>query len=605
MATAPAASSFTFSAADVTMDGGSVNISIMCTNNAYSHKLRHAFGTIATLAAGNTSYKWVPTAAQLTKFWAEVPNQKSRQINVMLDTYNGSTLVGTATRTLNIILSEVTGKPVYNSYTFTDSNTVAKNMGIWVYGKSKTSTTTYNGEFKYGSKYDETTWHPGSPFNNAPGYNNLADALNWAAGLSEDPVQVSIESKIKDSRGLWSNVVTNKYYVANYKAPHLDVFEVLRCNASGAEDDNGTKAKVTVKGSWSAMKVGTTYKNAAILKVGYRVAGSTGAYTFQNISVTGGTVNVSQLLTVTLAANADYEFSAIFSDTFSESDARSEVGFSNVGNILYVSPDGKQVVIGSDTGNNVSIDEDSLDIRDKSTVLATFTKDNIKLGTDAATINMPYLSIRSASSGGTQLAAPSGFHVEACPAHSGKFAYIDTSGYKKQYGFSESDAFVRLMANVVLGAGSVPKSAIITASAKYNGNSQIDLDADNVTLYGEPIVDFVQKQGWSGDWYYRQWKSGKAECWANVKTSGFNSGWSAQGGNWIKVFTKALPFTGKSFISAQASTDYYGFATVNGPQNAQVNNWLTTFSTCICEINGSEGVDNEHCIQMYWLGTWK
>lgn len=597
------ASTFAFSASNITMDGGSVDISITCADNTYTHKLRHDYGDIATLAAGVTSYTWAPTAAQLTKYWEESPKFRSRNITVMLDTYNGSTLVGTISRLLQIILSETTGKPVYKGYTITDSGSiVAKEMGIWVYGKSKATTTKIDVDFKYGSNWVEDSWHPGLPFNNAPAYRSPSEALDWAAGLSKDPVQVDIESIVKDSRGLWSNVVTNKYYVANYKAPHLDTFEVLRCNASGVEDDNGTKAKVTIKGSWSAMKVGTTYKNSATLKVGYMVVGSTSAYTFQNISVTGGTVNVSQLLTATLAADTDYEFSAIFSDEFSESDARSEVGFSNVGNILYVSPDGKQVVIGSDTGNNVSIDEDSLDIRDKSTVLATFTKDNIKLGTDAATINMPYLSIRSASSGGTQLAAPSGFHVEACPAHSGKFAYIDTSGYKEQYGFSESDAFVRLMANVVLGAGSVPKSAIITASAKYHGNSQIDLDADNVTLYGEPIVDFVQNEGTSGGWYYRQWKSGKAECWCKVQTSGFTSGWSPQGNNYVRAFTKALPFTGKAFISAQVSVDYYAHATIENPNNSS---WLTTFSTYICESVGSEGVDQDHVIQMYWLGTWK
>ena len=597
------ASTFTFSESGITMDGGSVDISITCADNTYTHKLRHDYGDIATLAAGVTSYTWAPTAVQLTKFWEETPKTRWRNINVMLDTYNGSTLVGTITRILRIILSEATGKPVYNGYTITDSgSTVAKEMGIWVYGKSKSPITKIDVDFKYGSNYVEDSWHPGLPFNNAPAYRSPSEALDWAAGLSKDPVQVDIESIVKDSRDIWSNVVTNKYYVANYKAPHLDTFEVLRCNASGMEDDSGTKAKITIKGSWSAMKVNSVYKNAATLKVGYRPEGSTDAYTFQSISISAGIVEVSQLLNATLAADTDYEFSVIFSDKFSESDARSEVRFSNVGNILYVSPDGKQIVIGSNIGNNVSIDEDSLDIRDKSTVLATFAKDRIKLGTDTATINMPYLSISSASSGGTQLAAPSGFHVEACPAHSGKFAYIDTSGYKAQYGFSESDAFVRLMANVVLGANSTPAIATITASAIYNGNSQINLEADNININSTPITDFVVAEGTSNSWYYRKWNSGKAECWCRVVTSGFTSGWVAHGNNYVKLFEKPLPFTGKQLISAQASTDYYGYATI---ENTRSSTWLTKFSTNICESMGSEGVDQEHVITMYWLGTWK
>ena len=158
------------------------------------------------------------------------------------------------------------------------------------------------------------------------------------------------------------------------------------------------------------------------------------------------------------------------------------------------------------------------------------------------------------------------------------------------------------MANVVLGAGSVPRSAIITASAKYNGNSQINLEADNININSTPITDFVVAEGTSNSWHYRKWNSGKAECWCRVVTSGFTSGWVAHGNNYVKLFEKPLPFTGKQFISAQVSTDYYGYATV---ENARSTTWLTKFSTNICESMGSEGVDQDHAITMYWLGTWK
>lgn len=135
-----------------------------------------------------------------------------------------------------------------------------------------------------------------------------------------------------------------------------------------------------------------------------------------------------------------------------------------------------------------------------------------------------------------------------------------------------------------------------------SAHSSIRMNADTIEFNNVPLSDFVFTQGNSGDWYYRLWESGKAECWCKVETTGFTSGWVAQGNNYVKFFTKPLPFKGKAFISAQVSTDYYAFATIDAPKN---NIWLTTFKTAICESMGSIGVDNEHVIEMYWLGTWK
>lgn len=342
-------STFAFATSSITIDGGSTTINITRDNQSYSHKLRHGFGDIATLAVGTTSYTWKPTAAQLTKFWEEVPNQKTRQIDVTLDTYNGSTLVGSDCHALTVTLSEATGKPTLTSFTVADSNATTSNLGIWVGGKSyqtESNPAVTRGSFKFGSRFAKSLFHVGSPFSNGGDFPTAVHALNGAAGAMEegaDPVQVNIEGKIKDSRDFWSDALTNKYYVAKYKAPHIDMFEVLRCNSSGTEDDAGTKAKITIKGGWAAMKVGTAYKNAATLKVGYRVKGSSNSYTFQSISVSGGNIDISQLLNVTLNANTNYEFSIILSDTFSEADSMSEVGFSNLGNLISISADGKNV----------------------------------------------------------------------------------------------------------------------------------------------------------------------------------------------------------------------------------------------------------------------
>lgn len=381
-------STFTFTNSSITIDGGSTTINITRDNQSYSHKLRHGFGDIATLAVGTTSYTWKPTAAQLTKFWEEVPNQRTRQIGVTLDTYNGSTLVGSDYHTLTVQLSLPTGRPSINSYTVTDTNTIAKNMGIWVYGKSSGSESV-NTTYKYGSANKNTHYSYEAP---SMGYDNAISALNSAASTATDPVQISLSCTVSDTRSFWSEQKTNAYYVAKYIKPHIDTFEVLRCDTSGTKDDNGTKAKVTLKGGWAAMKVETAYKNTATLKVGYRVAGSTSAYTFQSISVSAGTANVSQLLSATLDANTDYEFSVILSDAFSESDSKSEVPFINSGNILYVSPDGTEMTLGLPSGHHIFIQPTEVDVLtpSNSNIIAAFSESSgiidLRYPTDAQSL---------------------------------------------------------------------------------------------------------------------------------------------------------------------------------------------------------------------------
>lgn len=377
-------STFAFSTSSITIDGGSTTIGITRDNQSYSHKLLHGYGDIATLAVGTTSYTYSPTASDLTEFFQEIPAQKSRPIDIYLDTYNGSTKVGRDVHALTVTLSEDTAKPSISDFTITDSNTITNGWGVIVDGKS-TLTASATTSPKYGATISkniftctyytriENTFVIDRKTCESYYINDLIASLP----LTTTPKAFTIGYKSTDSRG-FSNSVTLEKTVAKYQAPAIDTFEVIRCDTSGNESDTGTKAIVTIKGSWAAMLVGSTYKNPATLKVGYKTKAAT-SYTYQTFSVSAGTVNISQSLDVTLDADTDYEFSIQFADTF-ETYSETGVGFSNSGNVLYVSADGKEVVIGSDAANNVLIDSDSVDIRTGSTVNATFGSDLIELG---------------------------------------------------------------------------------------------------------------------------------------------------------------------------------------------------------------------------------
>lgn len=366
-------STFAFSNSSITIDGGSTTIGITRDNQSYSHKLLHGYGDIATLAVGTTSYTYKPTASALTKFFQEVPAQKSRLIDIYLDTYNGSTKVGRDVHALTVTLSEATGKPDISDFSITDRSATG-GLGIIVYGKSSlTATATPAG--KYGATISRNVFT--CDYNGKHYESYYINDLIASLPLTTTPSDFTIGYKSTDSRG-FSNTVTLSKTIAEYQAPHIDTFEVVRCDESGNESDTGTHVKLVVKGSWAAMKVGTAYKNPATLMVGTKTK-SAETYGYEKITVSGGTIDISQISNAEYDVNSDYVFAIKLTDSF-ETYTETGVGFSNVKNILYVSADGEEVVIGSDTGNNVAIDSDSVDIRDGATTLAMFSKDTIELG---------------------------------------------------------------------------------------------------------------------------------------------------------------------------------------------------------------------------------
>lgn len=353
-------STFAFTNTAITLDGGSTTINITRDNQSYSHKLSHGYGTIATLAVGTTSYTWEPTADQLTKFFAEISNQKTRQIDVYLDTYNGSTLVGRDVHALTVTLSEATGKPTLSSFTINDSNATTKSWGILVNGKS-VPTASQTATAKYGASIVKTVYTYGGNE-----YSSIADLIG-SLPLTTTPTNYTIGCKTVDSRGFVTTVSLKKS-CAKYEAPTIDTLEMVRCDSSGNETEAGTKAKAIAKGSWASLGG----KNTATFKIGYKLQNGD-SYTYQTIAVTNGTVDVEQVLSVTLAADSDYLFAASLVDGLNNGFTEDGIGFSNSKNVMYVSADGNELVLGSSSDGNILIGPDHIDIRKSEDILASFS----------------------------------------------------------------------------------------------------------------------------------------------------------------------------------------------------------------------------------------
>lgn len=522
---------FTFSKSSISVDGGSTNINLTRDNQSYTNKLSHGYGDIYTFPAGATDYTWAPTAEQLKSFFQETPSQKIRPIDVYLDTYNGSTKVGRDTHTLQVALSEATGKPTISNFAITDSNSAASSMGIIVVGKSSlnavaTPTAKYGAsivksQFMYGKKTSGT-----SAFTNG-GFLDI-DSLVESLPLTETPTDYVIGYMVGDSRGFSSSASSVTKSLVRYQAPHIDNFEVVRRDASGNEDENGTKALVIVKGGWSAMRASgsTTDKNTATLKVGYKAASAT-SYTYQTISVTGGTIDVTQTLNATLAAGTDYVFSVQLADKF-ETYSESGVGCSNVQNILYVSADGNTLTIGSDVSNNVMIDPNGVSVRDGSTVNATFTKDKIELGKNSenAEISMRNDTLNISTNGAgdsayTGLTVDGGLHIVSEGDNDRAVIQMYRDGAA-----GTQASYLNLVASKTYGTdvGSASLTLRGIYSSGYGSSSSaIDMRANAINIatnsLSGSLADWVVAQGKSGNWTYRKWASGWAECYGYGPTT--------------------------------------------------------------------------------------
>lgn len=352
-------STFAFTSSSISINGGSTTINITRDNQSYSHKLSHGYGDLATLAVGTTSYKWTPTADSISSFLEEIPNQKSRLIDVYLDTYNGSTRVGRDVHALSVTLSEATGKPSLSKFAINDTNATTKGWGVIVIGKSVLSAS-QTATAKYGASIVKTVYTYG-----INEYSSITDLIA-SLPLTTTPKSYTIGCKTTDSRGFVTTASLSKS-CAKYEAPTIDAFELIRCDAEGNETEAGTKVKAIVKGSWASIGG----KNTATLKIGYKLQNGT-SYTEEAVTVTNGTVNVEQVLSATLDASSDYLFSVSLADDMGVTFSEDGIGFSNSKNIMYVSADGEELILGSSSEGNILIGPDHVDIRKYEDVLASF-----------------------------------------------------------------------------------------------------------------------------------------------------------------------------------------------------------------------------------------
>ena len=248
-------------------------------SGSFTHTVRYAWGlksgTIATGVTNNVSWT-IPN-----DFCNDVAtNSKTKQGTIYVDTYNGSTLVGTKSVTFTAALPESTSKPNV-SISVSPENTnipsaVRSNFtGIYVKGYSKVSVAvTASG------KYSATI----SAISTAIGSQRLSGS-SVTSGVITSNGSLTVTTTVTDSRG-FTNSTTQSITIMDYAAPTIqnitgeNEIKCYRSSASGVAQNDGINICIKAKKSFVPLTVSSVQKNYCALR--YRVAlqgGSFGQWT--------------------------------------------------------------------------------------------------------------------------------------------------------------------------------------------------------------------------------------------------------------------------------------------------------------------------------------
>lgn len=292
--------------------GTPVKISIDRKVSTFKHTLKYDWNGVTGTIASNvdTSYSWTLPMS----FADKIPNATSSWGRVFIDTFNGSTKIGTteATFTANVPDSV---KPTLGSITLTDSNMAVKNL-------LNTANTFAEIVSDIKVAFNSATGVQGSTIT---GYhaeivnkNQSTDSNNGNLGLMKWNGSAQVKAWVTDSRGRSSNVVTTDITVLEYFLPTL-TFTAVR----GDTDQSSDKIVVSRTAKIAPLIIGNTQKNS--FKLSFKTA-PFGTETFTvdtgasvNDNVTNTLTNSKATLSGTFDIGKSYEVYGVLEDALTSS----------------------------------------------------------------------------------------------------------------------------------------------------------------------------------------------------------------------------------------------------------------------------------------------
>ena len=225
--TIPRASSFTLSASSVTL-GDKVTVNISRASSSFTHKVLYKLGTFSTTLGSG-----VATSLAFTRPVSDsnqITTATSGTATVTVETYNGSTKVGTASKTLTV---KVPSSVVPSCDISLTGNSLLSNY--YVAGKSTVTVKITNASGVHGSTIKSYSISGAGISSTA----TSATSKTLSAGTQ------TLTVKVTDSRGR-SYSKSQNITVHSYATPTLSA-SVFRSNSDGVAQDDGTYVSAKIK----------------------------------------------------------------------------------------------------------------------------------------------------------------------------------------------------------------------------------------------------------------------------------------------------------------------------------------------------------------------
>lgn len=268
-ASVPTLSSSSFDA------GATVTIDTNRASSGFTHTATYAFGSATGTIDTDIedSVDWTPPLSLLS----QIPNAPSGAGTITLETFNGTTSLGT--KTVSFTLNAGSGVvPTLTGVTATEATAgIATSIGAFVQGASTLDVAITGAAGVYGSTIT--------------GYKITASSqvVNAASGTT-GPITasgtVNVVGTVTDSRGRTASY-TQAITVLAYAPPVLTAVSAERALSSGTPDDDGTYIRANINAAVQSLTVSSTEKNALTYKISTRLHG-TSTWTLKKTVSPGG-----------------------------------------------------------------------------------------------------------------------------------------------------------------------------------------------------------------------------------------------------------------------------------------------------------------------------
>lgn len=237
---------------DVGYFGEEFSIHMNRKSDVFTHTVRYAYGDrTGTIATGVTTGT---TWAFPLEFMNDIPNATSASGRIYVDTYNGSTLVGTK-YTGYTVKVPASVKPTCTVQVL-DATDHQKTYGNLVKGLSKLYVKV-NGYPAYSSPI---------VIRSATANGGSYTAEEFTTGVLKAAGTTTIKAYVKDKRGRVSAEASASFTVLDYALPSISALTVRRCNEDGTENEQGEY----VRAVFSAAITALNNKNTATYKLRYK-----------------------------------------------------------------------------------------------------------------------------------------------------------------------------------------------------------------------------------------------------------------------------------------------------------------------------------------------